>query len=101
MLAIAGRMREHGTVSYDPNIRPALMKSPDAVMDRVEHLVALSDVVKASDEDVGWLYPGTPVEDVMRRWVKAGSGDGGGHPRAVGCLRLVEATTATCCTSTR
>ena len=72
VLAIAGRMREHGTVSYDPNIRPALMKSPDAVMDRVEHLVALSDVVKASDEDVGWLYPGTPVEDVMRRWVKAG-----------------------------
>ena len=72
VVATATRMKEHGTVSYDPNIRPALMKSPDAVMDRVEHLVALSDVVKASDEDVGWLYPGTPVEDVMRRWVKAG-----------------------------
>ncbi len=48
------------------------MTSPEAVMARIEHMVALSDVVKASDEDIGWLYPGTPVEDVMRRWVKAG-----------------------------
>lgn len=68
----ATRMREHGTVSYDPNIRPALMKSPDAVVDRVEHLVGLADVVKASDEDLGWLFPGQPVEDIMRRWVRAG-----------------------------
>lgn len=68
----ATRMREHGTVSYDPNIRPALMKSPDAVVDRVEHLVGLADVVKASDEDLGWLYPGQPVEDIMRRWARAG-----------------------------
>lgn len=72
VVATATRMREFGTVSYDPNIRPALMNSPEAVMDRIEHMVGLSDVVKASDEDLDWLYPGTPVEDVMRRWVKAG-----------------------------
>lgn len=69
---IAKRMKGHCTVSYDPNIRPALMKSPDAVVDRVEQMVALSDVVKASDEDLAWLYPETPVEDIMRRWVKVG-----------------------------
>jgi hypothetical protein len=29
---------------YDPNVRPAIMQSPDAVLARVEALVALSDV---------------------------------------------------------
>jgi fructokinase len=29
-------------------------------MDRIERMVGVSDVVKASDEDLGWLYPGTP-----------------------------------------
>ncbi|MBS1694016.1 MAG: carbohydrate kinase [Actinobacteria bacterium] len=72
VVATATRMKEHSTVSYDPNIRPALMNSPDDVIDRVEHMVGLSDVVKASDEDLGWLYPDTPIEDVMRRWISAG-----------------------------
>lgn len=66
------RMRAGGTVSYDPNIRPALMHTPEAVAARVEQLVTLADVVKASDEDLSWLYPGVPVTDTMRRWIAAG-----------------------------
>lgn len=65
-------VRQQGTVSYDPNVRPSLMGSPEQVQDRIEELVALSDVVKASDEDVEWLYPGVRVEDVMRRWAGLG-----------------------------
>ena len=72
VVAAATRMRHHGSVSYDPNVRPALMVSPDAVVERIEHLVGLADLVKASDEDLDWLYPGTPVEDVMRRWARSG-----------------------------
>ncbi|KXX58397.1 carbohydrate kinase family protein [Rhodococcus sp. LB1] len=72
VVVAAERMRLLGTVSYDPNIRPALMHSPDTVVDRVEHLVSLSDVVKTSDEDLDWLYPGVSVENIMRRWVKTG-----------------------------
>ncbi|GAA1390204.1 carbohydrate kinase [Luteococcus peritonei] len=64
--------RGSATISYDPNIRPSLMESPDRVMARVEQLVALSDVVKVSDEDLEWLFPGTPVEDIMRRWSTMG-----------------------------
>ena len=38
-------------------------------------IIALSDVVKASDEDIAWLYGAqTPVEDVMRRWISLGPG---------------------------
>ena len=66
------RQRGRAVISYDPNIRPSLMESPDRVMARVEQLVALSDVVKVSDEDLEWLFPGTPVEDIMRRWSTMG-----------------------------
>ncbi|MEZ5089637.1 MAG: PfkB family carbohydrate kinase [Micropruina sp.] len=65
-------IRDRATISYDPNIRPALMVSPEAVVGRVEDIVSLSDLVKVSDEDLEWLYPGEPVEDIMRRWIKAG-----------------------------
>jgi fructokinase len=69
---LVARLRDTATVSYDPNIRPAIMGAPAEVLGRVEALVALSDVVKASDEDLDWLYPGVPVETVLRRWVDLG-----------------------------
>lgn len=72
VLDVVERMRRVGTVSYDPNIRPALMGSPADVLARVESLVARADLVKASDEDLTWLYPGDAVEQVMRRWLAAG-----------------------------
>ena len=62
------RARATATVSYDPNVRPSLMGSPDDVRPRIEALVALSDVVKASDEDIAWLYPDRFVPDVLRHW---------------------------------
>ena len=65
-------LRQRGTVSYDPNMRPTLMGSPDQVRERVEAILALSDVVKASDEDIQWLYPGSYQPDVLRAWLDAG-----------------------------
>ncbi len=65
-------LRAHSTVSYDPNVRPTVSPSPARVRTRVEELVSLADVVKASDEDVQWLYPGTTVADVLRRWEQLG-----------------------------
>ncbi len=66
------RVKPTATISYDPNVRPTLMGSPEAVLGRVEELVGLSDVVKASDEDLEWLYPGVPVETALRRWIDLG-----------------------------
>lgn len=64
----------HGraTTSYDPNLRPRIMGSPDAVRDRVEALVALADVVKVSDEDLRWLHPERAPEDLVAGWLAAG-----------------------------
>lgn len=67
-------MTIHGTVSYDPNARPAIMKSPELVRDQMEAIIALSDLVKASDEDIKWLYPTRPITEVMRHWLNLGAG---------------------------
>ncbi|MFF7635828.1 carbohydrate kinase [Kitasatospora sp. NPDC008050] len=60
------------TVSYDPNLRSALLGPAARERPRVEELVALSDVVKASDEDLGWLYPGHDTAAVAARWARSG-----------------------------
>ena len=68
--------REHErarvTVSYDPNVRPALLGDAERARPDIERLVALSDVVKVSDEDLRWLYPGERDEDVAHRWLASG-----------------------------
>jgi fructokinase len=56
------------TVSYDPNLRPDLTGSPEDQRERVEALVAASDVVKASEEDLAWLYPGVDPGKAAQRW---------------------------------
>ena len=68
------REHERGrvTVSYDPNVRPALLGDPARARPEIERLVALSDVVKASDEDVRWLYPDRPDEEVAQAWLASG-----------------------------
>jgi fructokinase len=75
--AVADLMtREHQrarvTISYDPNVRPALLGTPEQARPEIERLVALSDVVKVSDEDLHWLYAGRADEDVAREWLGLG-----------------------------
>ena len=48
-------------VSYDPNIRAALM--PADARARFERIARLATVLKLSDEDAAWLYP--DVDDVI------------------------------------
>jgi fructokinase len=61
-----------GLVSFDPNIRAALIPEPAIARERAERLVARADVVKASDEDVAWLYPGLASDEVLARWAALG-----------------------------
>lgn len=64
--------RRTSTVTYDPNLRPALMGSAAQVRPAVEALVAASDVVKVSDEDLAWLMPGHEAHDVAAGWARRG-----------------------------
>lgn len=72
VLAAVKHQAGRATVSYDPNIRPALLGTPEEARPHIEAIVALADVVKASDEDLEWLYPGRPVDDVIREWSQSG-----------------------------
>lgn len=60
-------------VTYDPNIRPALLGSQTEALSIFEELVPLTDVVKLSDEDAHWLYPGLDAEGVAARILKLGT----------------------------
>ncbi|MEU3568960.1 carbohydrate kinase [Kitasatospora sp. NPDC036755] len=72
VLALVERWRGRARISYDPNVRPALMGDRAEAVRRVERWVALSDLVKASDEDLAWLYPGERPEAVAERWLALG-----------------------------
>jgi fructokinase len=60
------------TVSYDPNVRPALLGDAARARPDIEHLVAMSDVVKVSDDDLRWLYPDRSDEEVAQGWLASG-----------------------------
>ncbi|WP_326559325.1 carbohydrate kinase family protein [Micromonospora sp. NBC_01796] len=61
--------RDNGMiVSLDPNVRPGLLGTPAEAHTRVDELVRHAHVVKASEEDIGWLYPGRSQEQVLDHW---------------------------------
>jgi len=66
------RVRDEVTVSFDPNVRPALAGDRGAARERVERLVGLSHLVKVSEEDLAWLRPGENPEAVARGWLALG-----------------------------
>ncbi|MFJ9431991.1 carbohydrate kinase [Streptomyces sp. NPDC101490] len=72
VLAETERLRGRATVSYDPNVRPALMGEHAVAVAGAERCVALADLVKASDEDLAWLYPDEDPEAVAARWLDLG-----------------------------
>jgi fructokinase len=57
--------RDHATVSYDPNIRPLVTPDRASVTALVERQASLAHVVKASEEDLEWLYPSRPIEESL------------------------------------
>jgi fructokinase len=60
-------------VSYDPNIRPAVLASPSRGRTLVERSVRSSHVVKASREDLEWLYPSRSLDEVCAQWNELGA----------------------------
>ena len=55
-------------ISYDPNIRSHLVTDRPATLAVVEEMVDMVDIVKASEEDILWLYPDADPIRTIRRW---------------------------------
>jgi fructokinase len=68
--SLVGELRASGAVliSYDPNIRPPALGERGRGVELVEDSVRRAHVVKASREDVDWLYPALPIGDVAALW---------------------------------
>lgn len=74
VLEIVKRSRAAGaSISYDPNVRPHIMGSASDAVSQIEAMIALSDLVKASDEDAAWLYPELSLDEVAARWQGLGA----------------------------
>jgi fructokinase len=73
--ALVDELRSRGGVliSYDPNIRPAVLGEQGRAVDLIERNVGRAHVVKASREDAGLLYPDLGVDDVAARWGRLGA----------------------------
>jgi fructokinase len=74
VLEAVRRRRGRALVSFDPNSRPAITPDRAGPVERVEQLVALSDLVKVSDEDLRWLHPDDDPVATAARWAAAGPG---------------------------
>ena len=59
-------------VSYDPNVRPSLLGTPAHGRELVEANIAATHLVKASVEDLDWLYPGEAHDEIVRHWLTSG-----------------------------
>ena len=67
--AVTGELPQ-GTLSYDINVRPALLP-PDA-KERIEGIAKRAKILKASDEDLAWLYPSESWEEAARHLLAMG-----------------------------
>lgn len=94
--ALLDAYRLAATITFDPNVRPALISDRDQAVDRINRLVEKADVVKASDEDLHWIDPTRTPEQIATAWQSLGpsivavtmGGDGAFGVCAAGIVRV-------------
>ncbi|MET1153409.1 PfkB family carbohydrate kinase [Arthrobacter sp.] len=72
--ALLEQAHRHCMITYDPNIRPALLGSHHEAKATFEELVPLTDIVKLSDEDALWLYPRKSPDETAAHILGLGAG---------------------------
>jgi fructokinase len=71
--ALVEREKGRAIVSIDPNIRPSFVQDRAAYIARLLRLVASSAMVKASSEDLEWLFPELAAEERYKPLLDAGA----------------------------
>ncbi|WP_372840143.1 carbohydrate kinase [Phaeovulum sp.] len=65
--ALMARDAARRTCMIDPNVRPDFITDPVAYRARIERMLQLADIVKLSDEDLGWLSGPGSIETRARK----------------------------------
>ena len=63
---------ELAPIVFDPNIRPAVIPDREKYREQVEKWIGISSVVKVSEDDISWLYPGADVIEIAKNWIEKG-----------------------------
>jgi fructokinase len=82
--SMLSRERANRVISIDPNVRASICPDVQRYRETVERWLTIAHIVKASSDDVAWLYPDRPLVDVLTDWSQRGpelvvftrSGDG-------------------------
>lgn len=56
----------------DPNIRASFITDREKHLARMERMIALSDIIKLSDEDLDWFSETGNHEEIVRQWLTLG-----------------------------
>jgi fructokinase len=70
--ALLDAYRLAATITFDPNVRPALISDREQAIGRIDRLLEKADVVKASDEDLQWIDPTRTPEQIATAWQALG-----------------------------
>jgi fructokinase len=70
--AVVERLAGAAIVMVDPNVRPWVIADPEAYRARLRRVLARTDVVKVSEEDLAWLQPGAAPEEAARALLAEG-----------------------------
>jgi fructokinase len=70
--AVVEELSEKALVMVDPNVRPWVVSDAESYRRRLRRVVARSDVVKVSEEDLAWLEPQRSAAAAARMLLQAG-----------------------------
>lgn len=56
-------------IVYDPNVRPSVLSDRLRYRESVARWASISKVIKVSEDDLEWLYPGEEFESIAARWL--------------------------------
>jgi fructokinase len=63
--ALVSREAGRRQIVFDPNVRPAIFGDAGAYRSRFERLARHADLIKLSDDDGAWIYPGRSIGQVL------------------------------------
>lgn len=71
--ALMTRAAPDHVIMIDPNIRASFVDDETSYRARITRMIAMSDIIKLSDEDLNWLSPGSDLEAYAKDLVDAGA----------------------------